>query len=150
MAEAMEEARRGLEQGGIPIGAVIVVDGKVIGRGHNRRVQEGNPILHGEMHAFQKAGRQSPEVYRRATIYTTNSPCTMCSGTIVLYRLPRVVIGEPQSAQNEPGEEWLRSHGIEVVHLDLQECRVGDGLMAEFIEKFPEIWDEDIGGRYID
>jgi len=148
MAEAMEEARRGFEEGGIPIGAVIVVAGKVIGRGRNRRVQEGNPILHGEMDAFRNAGRQGPEVYRRATIYTTNSPCTMCSGTIVLFRLPRVVIGEPRSAQNEPGEQWLRSHRVEVVHLELQECRVGDGLMAEFIRRFPEVWNEDIGGRH--
>lgn len=148
MAEAIAEARKGLAEGGIPIGAIIVVGRKIIGRGHNQRVQKDNPILHGEMDAFQNAGRQPPDVYRRATIYTTLSPCTMCGGTVVHYRLPRIVIGENETVKNTTlCEEWLRSCGVEVVNLDLQECKV---LMAEFIRSYPVIWNEDIGRPHVD
>ena len=143
MAAALEEARQGYAEGGIPIGSVIVVDGQIIGRGHNRRVQQGNPILHGEMDAFQNAGRQPAVVYARATLYSTLSPCTMCGGTAVLYKLPRVVIGENRTvADTTLCEDWLRSHGLEVVNLDLAECY---DLMQTFIREHPEIWNEDIG-----
>ena len=148
MAEAIAEARKGLAEGGIPIGAVIVVDGKIIGRGHNQRVQKDNPILHGEMDAFQNAGRPPPVVYKRATIYTTLSPCTMCGGTVVHYSLPRIVIGENETVKNTTlCEDWLRSRGLEVVNLDLLECK---GLMADFIRSCPEIWNEDIGRPHVD
>ena len=147
MAEAIAEARAGFAQGGIPIGSVIVVDGKIIGRGHNQRVQQGNPILHGEMDAFQNAGRQPPSVYARATLYTTLSPCTMCAGTTLLYRIPRIVIGENRTVSKTTlCEDWLIGHGVEVVNLDLQECVE---LMAEFIRRYPEIWNEDIGREHI-
>ena len=122
---------------------MIVVDGAVIGRGHNQRVQQGNPILHGEMAAFQNAGRQHYAVYRRATIYTTLSPCTMCAGTIIHYKIPRVVIGENRTvAKTTYCEDWLRSFGVEVVNLDLHTCV---DLMNDFIIKYPAVWNEDIG-----
>jgi cytosine deaminase len=140
MAEAIAEARKGFEAGGVPIGSVIVVDGEVIGRGHNQRVQQGSPILHGEMAAFEDAGRQPASVYARATIYTTLSPCSMCSGTILLYKIPRVVVGERHTYQGE--EPWLESHGVAVTQLDLPECKQ---LMDAFIERSPELWNEDIG-----
>jgi cytosine deaminase len=147
IAEAIAEARKGLAEGGIPIGSVLVVNGEIIGRGHNQRVQKGNPILHGEMDAVQNAGRQPPEVYARATIYTTLSPCTMCGGTMVLYRIPRVVIGENRTvAGTTLCEDWLQSHGLEVVNLDLPECVA---LMDEFIRQYPHIWNEDIGREHI-
>jgi cytosine/creatinine deaminase len=143
MQAAITEARQGMAEGGVPIGSVIVVDGIIIARGHNQRVQKGSPILHGEMDAFQNAGRQPASVYRRATIYTTLSPCTMCGGTIVHYRLPRVVVGENRTvAETTLCEDWIRSHGIEVLNLDLQECV---DMMSEFIHKHPELWYEDIG-----
>jgi creatinine deaminase len=143
MAAAIEEARQGLAEGGIPIGSVLVVEGKIIGRGHNRRVQQGNPILHGEMDAFQNAGRQPATVYAQATLYSTLSPCTMCGGTAVLYKIPRVVIGENRTvADTTLCEDWLRAHGIEVVNLDLPECY---DLMQTFIQRHPEVWNEDIG-----
>jgi creatinine deaminase len=146
MAEAVAEARQGFAEGGIPIGSVIVVDNKIIGRGHNQRVQQDNPILHGEMDAFQNAGRQHPDVYKRATIYTTLSPCTMCAGTVLLYGIPRVVIGENRTvAGTTLCEDWLRSHGVEVVNLDLQECV---DLMDAFIRQSPEVWNEDIGREH--
>lgn len=140
MEEAIAEARKGLLEGGIPIGSVIAVDGKIIGRGHNRRVQNGSPILHGEMDAFENAGRQLASVYARATIYTTHSPCYMCSGTIVMYKIPRVVVGDRKIFQGD--EEWLDSHGIEVVNMDEPECYE---LLAKFIREHPDIWNEDIG-----
>jgi cytosine deaminase len=143
MAEAIAEARQGLAENGIPIGSVLVVDGQIIGRGHNRRVQQGNPILHGEMDAVQNAGRQPASVYRRATMYTTLSPCPMCGGTAVLYQIPRIVIGENRTVANTTlCEDWLRGQGIEIVVLDLPECV---DLMNEFIRRFPEVWNEDIG-----
>jgi len=144
MQADIDEARQGLAENGIPIGSVIVVDGQIIGRGHNRRVQQGNPILHGEMDAFQNAGRQPAAVYARATLYTTLSPCTMCGGTAVLYKIPRIVIGENRTvaATGTLCEDWLRGHAIEIVNLDLPACV---DLMNEFIRRFPEIWNEDVG-----
>ncbi|MBW7884484.1 MAG: nucleoside deaminase [Caldilineaceae bacterium] len=147
MAEAVAEARKGFAAGGIPIGSVLVSNGTVIGRGHNQRVQQGNPILHGEMDAIQNAGRLSSKVYARSTLYTTLSPCTMCAGTVILYGIPRVVIGENRTvAKTTYCEDWLRSHGVEVVNLDLQECV---DLMAEFIRLYPDVWNEDIGREHI-
>ena len=137
---ALDEARLGLKEGGIPIGSSLVIDGKVIGRGHNRRLQSGNPILHGEMDALQNAGRLKAEDYRRATIYTTLSPCDMCTGAILLYRIPRVVMAENRSFKG--GEDMLRSRGVELVNLDLQEAV---DLMQGFIKQRPELWNEDIG-----
>ena len=140
MAEAIAEAKKGFEAGGIPIGSVIVVDGEVIGRGHNQRVQRGSSILHGEMDALENAGRLPHSVYSRATIYTTLSPCSMCSGAILLYQIPRVVVGERRTYQGE--EPWLESRDVEIRNLDLPECKA---LMDAFITKFPELWNEDIG-----
>lgn len=140
MAEAIAEARQGMAEGGIPIGSVIVVDDRILGRGHNRRVQQGNPILHGEMDAFQNAGRQPPSVYARATLYTTLSPCTMCAGTTLLYRIPRVVIGENTTFQGR--EDWMKAAGIEVVNLNDPRCIA---IMRDFIKARPELWNEDIG-----
>ncbi|MEM9921069.1 MAG: nucleoside deaminase [Bacteroidota bacterium] len=137
---AIEEARQGYAEGGIPIGSVIVHQGQIIGRGHNRRVQQGSVVLHGEMDALENAGRQKASVYRECTLYTTLSPCQMCSGTILLYGIPRVVIGENQTFMGE--EEWLRSKGVEVVLANNEECRA---LMTRFIEEKPELWNEDIG-----
>ncbi len=140
MQAAIEEARRGLEEGGIPIGSVLVHDGRIIGRGHNRRVQKGSAILHGEMDALENAGRQPASVYRESTVYTTLSPCAMCSGTILLYGIPKVVVGENQTFMGE--EELLRSRGVEVTVLDDPVCRE---LMRRFIAAKPAVWNEDIG-----
>jgi len=140
MAEAIAEAKEGLAVGGIPIGSVLVVNGEIIGRGHNKRVQKNSPTLHGEIDALENAGRLPASTYAQATIYTTLSPCSMCSGAILLYKIPRVVVGENRTYMG--GEDWLRSHGVEVVNLDLQECV---DLMNEFIEKYPQVWNEDIG-----
>jgi creatinine deaminase len=137
---AIEEARAGLDEGGIPIGAALVVDGQVIGRGHNRRVQRGSPILHGETDALENAGRQPAAVYRRATMVTTLSPCDMCTGAILLYGIRRVVIGENRTFMG--AEDLLRSRGVEVVVLDDAECVA---LMEEFIASRPDLWNEDIG-----
>ncbi|WP_018170064.1 nucleoside deaminase [Thioalkalivibrio sp. ALMg9] len=137
---ALDEARTGLGEAGIPIGSVLVHRGEVIGRGHNRRVQQGSAILHAEMDALENAGRQSAQVYRECTLYTTLSPCAMCSGAIVLYGIPRVVIGENESFLGE--EAWLRGHGIQVDVVQDPGCRE---LMRAFIETHPELWHEDIG-----
>ena len=137
---AIDEARRGLAEGGIPIGSVLVHDGRIIGRGHNRRVQKGSAILHGEMDAIENAGRQSAAIYRAATVYTTLSPCAMCSGTLLLYGIPKVVVGENQTFMGE--EALLRSRGVEVVVLQDATCRV---LMRRFIAEKPALWNEDIG-----
>ena len=144
MRAAIDEAQLGLSEGGIPIGSVLVHDGRIIGRGHNRRVQQGNPILHGEMDAIQNAGRQLATTYARATLYSTLSPCPMCSGTSILYKIPRVVIGENRTVANTTlCEDWLlRARGIEVVVLDLPACYQ---LMQAFIARSPEVWNEDIG-----
>lgn len=140
LAAAIEEARIGLAEGGIPIGAVLVAGETILGRGHNRRVQMGSTIRHGETDALEQAGRHPASVYRRATMYTTLSPCDMCTGAILLYGIPRVVMGE--NATFVGGEDYLRSRGVEVVNLDLDECKV---LMRDFIVASPELWNEDIG-----
>jgi cytosine/creatinine deaminase len=137
---AIEEAKKGLEEGGIPIGSVLVHNGKVLGKGHNRRVQKGSSVLHGEMDALENAGRQPATVYKQSTIYTTLSPCSMCSGAILLYGIPRVVVGENKTFMGE--EELLRSRGVEVVLADNQECI---HLMENFIQQNPNLWNEDIG-----
>ena len=137
---AYEEAMQGFRDGGIPIGSVLVYDGNIIGRGHNRRVQNGSVILHGEMDALENAGRLPAKVYRECTLYTTLSPCAMCSGTILLYGIPRVVIAENRSFLGE--EELLKSRGVEVVVVDDQPCFE---LMQKFIADRPELWNEDIG-----
>ncbi|MCC6671155.1 MAG: nucleoside deaminase [Planctomycetes bacterium] len=140
LAEALAEARRGLAEGGIPIGSVLAVGGRILGRGHNRRVQEGNPILHGEMAALQDAGRQPARAYRRATLYTTLSPCDMCTGAILLYRIPRVVIAERRTFRGP--EALLRRRGVQVVVADLPEAVA---LLREFVAAHPGLWCEDIG-----
>ena len=140
MQAAIAEAEQGLAEGGIPIGSVLVHEGRIIGRGHNRRVQQGSAILHGEMDALENAGRHPAQVYREATIYTTLSPCSMCSGAILLYGIPRVVIGENHSFKGE--EDLLRSRGVELTLVDDPRCIE---LMARFMRERPELWNEDIG-----
>ncbi len=137
---AIEEARTGLAEGGIPIGSVLVLDGQIIGRGHNRRVQSGSVIHHGEMNCLENAGRMPGEVYKRCVIYSTLSPCPMCSGAILLYGIPKVVVGENLTFQGP--EEHLRSQGVEVEVLQDEECI---RLMKDFIAARPELWNEDIG-----
>jgi len=137
---AIEEAERGFAEGGIPIGSVLVHDGRILGRGHNRRVQKGSAILHGEMDALENAGRQPARVYRESTIYTTLSPCAMCSGTILLYGVPRVVIGENRTFMGE--EDLLRSRGVMLTVVGDTRCQA---LMAQFIRANPTLWAEDIG-----
>ncbi len=140
LAVAIEQARIGRDEGGVPIGAALVVDGQVLGAGHNRRVQQGSAIRHGETDALEVAGRQPAAVYHQATMYTTLSPCDMCTGAILLYGIPRVVLGENRTFVG--GEDLLRARGVEVVNLDSAECKA---LMDEFIAAHPEIWFEDIG-----
>jgi creatinine deaminase len=140
LAVAIEQARVGRDEGGVPIGAALVADGRVLGAGHNRRVQQGSAIRHGETDALEEAGRLPASVYRRATMYTTLSPCDMCTGAILLYGIPRVVIGENRTFLG--AEDLLRSRGVEVVSLDSAECKA---LMDQFIAAHPEIWNEDIG-----
>jgi cytosine deaminase len=137
---AIEQARIGRSEGGVPIGAALVADGAVLGAGRNRRVQLGSPIRHGETDALEVAGRQPASVYRRSTMYTTLSPCHMCTGAILLYEIPRVVIGENRTFMG--AEDLLRAHRVEVVVVDSEECY---RLMQEFIAEHPEIWFEDIG-----
>lgn len=137
---AIDEAKKGLAAGGIPIGSVLVHEGKIIGRGHNQRVQHGSVIHHGEMNALENAGRQPARIYERCTIYTTLSPCPMCSGAIKLYKIPRVVVGENITFQGD--EEHLRQAGITVEVLQNEECI---RLMRDFIAARPELWNEDIG-----
>ena len=140
LESAIDEAKKGLSEGGIPIGSVLVHEGKIIGRGHNQRVQRGSVIHHGEMNCLENAGRQTANVYRQCTIYTTLSPCPMCTGAILLYGIPRVVIGENVTFQG--AEDSLRSAGVEVeVRQDVECIR----MMREFIEKNPELWNEDTG-----
>lgn len=140
MQAAIAEAQAGFDEGGIPIGSVIVHQGRIIGRGHNRRVQQGSPILHGEMDAFENAGRQPASVYRECTLYTTLSPCSMCSGAILLYGIPRVVIGENRSFMGE--EALLRGRGVDLTVLDDPTCIE---LMARLMREKPQLWNEDIG-----
>lgn len=137
---AFDEANKGLAEGGIPIGSVIVHRGNIIGRGHNRRVQQGSTVLHGEMDAFENAGRQPASVYRECTLYTTLSPCSMCSGAILLYDVPRVVVGENLTFMGE--EALLRSRGVLVEVLQDDSCVQ---MMKSFITQRPELWNEDIG-----
>ena len=137
---AIEEARQGLAEGGIPIGSVIVHDGQIIGRGHNRRVQNGSVIHHAEMNCLENAGRLPASVYRRCTIYSTLSPCPMCSGAIQLYGIPKVIVGENKTFQGP--ESLLRSQGITMEILQNPECIA---LMEDFIQSKPELWNEDIG-----
>lgn len=140
MQAALDEAQQGLAEGGIPIGSVLVHAGKIIGRGHNRRVQKGSTILHGEMDALENAGRQSAAVYRECVIYTTLSPCPMCSGAILLYGIPKVVIGENQTFLGD--EAHLKARGVVLEVLNEPQCIE---LMTRFIAAKPELWNEDIG-----
>lgn len=137
---AIDEARAGLTEGGIPIGSVIVYQGRIIGRGHNRRVQQGSAIRHGEMDAFENAGRQKASVYRDCTLYTTLSPCAMCSGAILLYGIPKVIVGENRTFMGE--EELLRSRGVSV---EVRQDETCIALMRDFIAAKPQLWNEDIG-----
>jgi creatinine deaminase len=137
---AINEAKTGLEEGGIPIGSVLVIDDEIVGRGHNRRVQSGSAILHAEMDCFENAGRLKANEYKKATLYSTLSPCDMCSGTSLLYKIPKIVIGENKTFQGP--EEYLRSRGVELVILNNLECIK---LMEDFIKTKPELWNEDIG-----
>ena len=137
---AIEEARLGLAEGGIPIGSVLVVYGRVVGRGHNRRVQRGSAILHAEMDCLENAGRLKPADYRRSVLYSTLSPCDMCSGTALLYRIPRIVIGENRTFQGP--ESYTKCRGIQLEIVDSDECFQ---LMQEFIAARSELWNEDIG-----
>ncbi len=139
---AIEQARKGLAEGGIPIGAVLVIGDEIVGRGHNQRVQKQSPILHAEMDCLENAGRLSPDEYRRATLYSTLSPCDMCSGAILLYKIPKVVVGENRTFRGP--EEYLRARGFEVTVLNDPECVA---MMQEFQRAHPELWNEDIGEK---
>lgn len=140
MHAAIEEAQQGLAEGGIPIGSVLVHRGTIFGRGHNRRIQRGSPILHGEMDALENAGRHAANIYRESVLYTTLSPCAMCSGAILLYGIPTVIVGENQTFLGE--EELLRSRGVTVKVLQDATCIE---MMTRFITEHPELWNEDIG-----
>lgn len=140
MQAAIDEANLGLAEGGIPIGSVLVIDGRIVGRGHNRRVQKGSPTLHAEMDALENAGRLKAGDYQRAVLYSTLSPCDMCSGMALLYKIPKIVIGENITFRGP--EEYLRSRGVRLVILNDAECI---RLMRDFIAAWPELWNEDIG-----
>lgn len=138
MQEAIAQARKSFSEGGIPIGSVLVRNGELLAAGHNKRVQEGNPILHGEMDCLNNAGRIGS--FRNTVIYSTLMPCYMCAGTIVQFKIPKVIVGESETFSG--AREFMEQHGVEVIDLDLEECK---SMMTEFIEKYPEIWNEDIG-----
>jgi creatinine deaminase len=140
LEEAITEAKKGLNEGGIPIGSVIVHNGKILGRGHNRRIQKGSVVLHGEMDAFESAGRQPASVYKNCTLYTTLSPCPMCTGAILLYGIPKVVIGENKTFLGS--EDLLKKNEVEVIVVNNAECIE---MMEDFIKNNPELWNEDIG-----
>ena len=140
MQATIEEAKKGLSEGGIPIGSVLVYKDEIIGRGHNKRVQSGSVVLHGEMDALENAGRLSASIYKESTLYTTLSPCPMCTGAILLYGIKKVIIGENKTFLGS--EELLKENGVEVIVLDNQECK---NLMAAFIDNNPTLWNEDIG-----
>lgn len=140
MQAAIEEARKGLAEGGIPIGSVLVRDGKIISRGHNKRVQEKNPILHGEMDCLNNAGRIGS--YKNTVLYSTLMPCYMCAGTVVQFKIPKVIVGEGRTFSG--AEVFMKQYGVEVINLDLKECYE---MMNSFIEKYPELWNEDIGEK---
>jgi len=137
---AIDEAQKGMAEGGIPIGSVLVIDERIVGRGHNRRVQNGSPVLHAEMDCLENAGRIKAEDYRRATLYSTLSPCDMCSGAALLYGIPKIVVGENYTFRGP--EEYVRSRGVEVQVEDSHECRT---MMETFIKNNPDLWGEDIG-----
>lgn len=137
---AIDEAKQGLAEGGIPIGAVLVIDGEIVGRGHNKRVQQGSPILHAEMDCLENAGRLTASDYQKSTMYTTLSPCDMCSGAILLYGIPKLVIGENITFQGP--EEYLGTRGVALSVVDDEECK---SMMDAFIAEKPELWNEDIG-----
>ena len=140
LEEALNEAKKGYEEGGIPIGSVLVIDGEIVGRGHNRRVQKGSAILHAEMDCIENAGRLKAKDYQRAVLYSTLSPCDMCSGTALLYKIPRIVIGENKTFKGP--EDYVKSCGVEIEVVNDQECIE---LMEKFIKEKPELWNEDIG-----
>jgi cytosine/creatinine deaminase len=140
LAAAIDQARAGLAEGGVPVGAALVVDGEVVATGRNRRVQWGSVIRHGETDCLENAGRMRASVYARATMYTTLSPCPMCAGALLLYRIPRVVLGENRTFLG--AEDHLRAQGVEVVNLDSADCAE---LMRRFIQAYPDVWNEDIG-----
>ena len=140
MEAAYEEAKKGWDEGGIPIGSVLIYENKIIGRGHNRRIQKGSSILHGEMDALENAGRLPASVYQNSILYTTLSPCPMCSGAILLYGIPKVVIGENETFMGD--ESYLQSKGVELIHAHHAGCLA---LMKKMIAEKPEIWNEDIG-----
>jgi cytosine deaminase len=140
MRVAIEEAKKGFSEGGIPIGSVLVCEGEIIGQGHNQRVQKQSAILHAEMDCLENAGRLTASDYRKSILYSTLSPCDMCSGTVLLYGIPKVVIGENKTFKGP--EEYLKSRGVELILIDSDECK---HLMDEFIKKNPELWNEDIG-----
>ena len=140
MKEAIREARKGLREGGIPIGSVLVKDGKIIGRGHNRRVQKGSAILHAEMDCLENAGRLKAGDYKECVIYSTLSPCDMCTGAILLYKIPVVVIGENETFKGL--ESYFQKRGVKLINLDLLECKE---MMLDFIAAKPKLWNEDVG-----
>lgn len=140
MRAAIQEAQKGLDEGGIPIGSVLVIDGNIVGRGHNRRVQRGSAILHAEMDCLENAGRLKANEYKRSVLYSTLSPCDMCSGTALLYQIPRIIVGENKTFQGP--EHYVRSRGVQLEILDDSECIE---LMRAFIAGSPELWNEDIG-----
>jgi creatinine deaminase len=140
MGIAIKEAKKGLTEGGIPIGGVLVKDGKVIGRGHNRRVQDGSAILHAEMDCLENAGRLKAKDYTECTLYSTLSPCDMCSGAVLLYKIPTVVIGENKTFKGP--EKYLKKRGVKLINLNSEECKK---LIADFIKNKPKLWNEDIG-----
>jgi len=140
LAIAIEEAQSGLDEGGIPIGSVLVINDKIVAQGHNKRVQKGSSVLHAEMDCLENAGRIKANEYKQATLYSTLSPCDMCSGAVLLYGIPKVVIGENTTFKGP--EEYLTSRGVEIVNLDNQLCK---DLMNQFIDEKPELWNEDIG-----
>lgn len=140
MEAAIEEAKLGLQEGGIPIGSVLVLDDEIIGRGHNQRIQNSSAILHAEMDCLENAGRLTADEYKRCTIYSTLSPCDMCSGAILLYKIPKIILGENETFQGP--EDYVSSRGVEVINFDNAECKQ---LMTDFIKEKPELWNEDIG-----
>ena len=140
MQEAIKEAKKGLEESGIPIGSVLVEHGKIISRGHNRRVQKDSAIFHAEMDCIENAGRLKASEYSQCTLYSTLSPCSMCSGAIILYKIPKVVIGENETFKGD--EEYMKKNNIEIVNLNLDECK---SMMRQFIKEKPQLWNEDIG-----
>lgn len=140
MKLALEEAKKSLSEGGIPIGSVLVKNNEIIGRGHNRRIQNDSAILHAEMDCLENAGRLKAEDYDNCVLYSTLSPCDMCSGAVLLYKIPRIVIGENETFKGP--EEYLKSRGVKITNLDLEECKI---LMKDFIASRPKLWNEDIG-----